>query len=55
MFAESVRTKRIGKLCKAEGVVGVFLACVDNSLESGLTPSKLSGMVALRSVAAIKG
>lgn len=36
-------TERIGKLCKVEGVVDFFfLACVDNSLESGLTPSKRS-------------
>lgn len=25
VFAQSVRTQRIGKLCKAEGVVDVFL------------------------------
>lgn len=46
MFAESVQVKRIGKLCKAEGVVDFFLACADNSLESRLTPSKRSRMAA---------
>lgn len=42
---ESAFITRIGKLCKAEGVVDFFLACVGNSSESGLTPSKRSRVV----------
>lgn len=41
MCLHSVQTKRIGKLCKAEGVADVFLACVNNTLGSGLTPKRL--------------
>lgn len=46
VFAASTRTERIGKLCNIEGVVAFFWQVLTTPLESGLTPSKRSRMVA---------